>query len=121
LGVLGPGDRQAERDVLAAGELLAACEDLLGGVEGPELIQRLTQQQRAARIQVRPGHRLDQSPHHPEVVSVTGQVGAADQDGWVRLPAGVQPPHGDVQRRRGGDGVGGLQPLRLGQQDRSCL
>src|SRR5262249_61088728 len=32
---------------------------------------------------------LDQPPHRPEVVRVAGQVGAADQDGRVGLPAGV--------------------------------
>ena len=89
LRVFGPGDRKPERDVLAAGEVLAAGQDLLGGGEVTELVQRLAQQQRPGGVQVRTGHRLDQAPHGPEVVRVPGQVGAADQHGGVGPPPRV--------------------------------
>ena len=90
VGVLGPGDRQAQRDLLAGGQLLAAGEDPLGGLEVAELVQRLAEEQRAGRIQLLGWHRLDQPPHDAEVVRVAGQVGAADQDGGVG-PAARRP------------------------------
>jgi hypothetical protein len=62
-------------------------------------------------------HRLDQAAHHPEVVRVAGQVGAADQDSRVGPPAGVQAPQRDPQRRRPVREIGLFQPFGLGQQD----
>ena len=44
LGILGPGDRQAQGHLLPAGEHLAEPEDPLGCVEGAQLVQRLTQE-----------------------------------------------------------------------------
>jgi hypothetical protein len=112
-----PHHRQPERDMFAGGQLLPAGQDLIGGAEETELVQRLAQQQRPGCIQVLLGHRLDQPAHGPKVVRIPGQVGAADQDGWVRPSAGVQPPHRDPQRRRA-LGADHFQPAGLGQQDR---
>ena len=104
--------------MLAAGQLLAAGQDPVGGFEVAELVKRLAQQQRPGRIQLLAGHRLDQPAHDAEVVRVPGQVRAAQQHGRVGPPPGIEPPGRDPQRRRAGDRSRGLQPVGLGQQDR---